>query len=92
MHKAKSRSNQSTPPIQPHLDDVQYMYIIARVGGQYRRIIIRFMAGSIGPTVGRANTEAQVLPDLRSAIIYSLYDPALASSIDGPGSGLEWKQ
>jgi len=37
---------------------------------------IRFKAGSIGPTVGRANTEAeseyfQVLPDLRSAIIYS---------------------
>jgi len=67
------------------------------VGGQYRRIIIRFMAGSIGPTVGRANTEAeseysQVLPDLRSAIIYSLYDPALASSINRPGSSLEWKQ
>ena len=47
---------------------------------------IRFKAGSIGPTIGRANTEAEnriVLPDLRSAIIYLLYDLALASSING---------
>ena len=43
---------------------------------------IWFKAGSIGLTVGRANTAKS--PDLRSAMIYLLYDPVLASSIDGP--------
>jgi len=32
-----------------------------------------------------------VLPDLKSAKIYSLYDPALATLINGPGSSLGQK-
>ena len=51
---------------------------------------IWFKAGSIGLTVGRANTAKS--PDLRSAMIYLLYDPVLASSIDGPGSSSGQKQ
>jgi len=45
---------------------------------------IWFKAGSIGPTVQKPRTKYScVLPDLRSAIIYLLYDLALTSSING---------
>jgi len=49
---------------------------------------IWFKAGSIGPTGGKANTEAKN-PDLRSAMIY---EPMLAPSIDMPDSSSGWKQ
>ena len=53
---------------------------------------IRFKVGNIDLTIGlrpiqKPKTKySTVLADLRSAIIYALYDPALVSSIDGPGS------
>jgi len=36
-----------------------YIYIVARVGGQYRRIFILRLVIIIGLTVGRSNTEAE---------------------------------
>ena len=56
---------------------------------------IRFEAGSVGPTVGRVNIEAlagKYTWLLLSAMIYSLYDPALGSLIDRPciSSGQKW--
>ena len=53
---------------------------------------IRFKAGSIGPIVGRTNTEAEnrissctARPKECNNILYLLYDLALASSINGLG-------
>ena len=57
------------------------------MGGQYRRIFGSRLAVLACPTVGpiqKPRTEySPVLPDLRSARIYLLYDLALASSITG---------
>jgi len=57
-----------------------HIYIIA-VGGQYLRIFGSRLA------VQKSRIEyCLVLLDLRSTTIYLLYDPALASSLDTPGS------
>ena len=60
-HVHKARSNQSAPLIQSHLDlntgSVIHVYYF--MSGRAVLQNIRFKAGSIGPTVGRANTEAE---------------------------------
>ena len=64
-----------------------YIYIIARVGGQYRRIFGSRLAVLAQPQGGPMQKprikHSPVLPDLKNAIIYLLYDLALASSING---------
>ena len=60
------------------------------MGGQYRRIFgsrLAVLARPEGGPIQKPRTEySPVLPDLRSAIIYLLYDLALASSINGHDS------
>ena len=71
------------------------MYIISLAGGAAQENIW-FEAGSIGPNVGRANTEAEnqvffCTDQPNERIIYDSHRPVLASSIDRPGSSSGWK-
>ena len=73
-----------------------YIYIIARVEGQYKRIFgsrLAVLAQPLGGPIKMTRTEySPVLPDLTRVIIYFLYDLALASSINGLDSSLGRKR
>ena len=59
----------------------------------YNIILLHEWEGSTVGPIQKPRTEySPVLPDLRSAIIYLLYDLALASSINGLDSSSVWKR